>query len=72
MQQQKELLADILLAEGKETEGEKVLEEIIEALQEEFPYDELWLKRVMEKFRSVKIHFVDRTEKNQQTDDDKV
>ena len=47
-----------------------MLEEIIEVLQEEFPYDESWMKRVMERFRSVKINFVDRTEKSRQTDND--
>lgn len=60
--EQKELLADILLAEGKEAEGEKVLEEIIEVLQEEFPYDESWMKRVMERFRSARITMADRAD----------
>lgn len=60
IQKQKELLADILLAEGLETEGEKVLEEIIDVLQEEFPYDSEWMERVMKKFRSVRIEGADR------------
>lgn len=61
MQQQKELLADILIAEGKRMEGEKVLEEIIGALQEEFPYDREWTEQIMKKFRSVGSEVADRS-----------
>lgn len=59
MQQQKELLADILLIQGRETEGKKVLEEILYVLQEDFPYDKKWTERIMEKFRSVRIEAAD-------------
>ena len=59
MQQQKELLADILLIQGRETEGKKVLEEILYVLQEDFPYDREWTERIMKKFRSVRIEAAD-------------
>lgn len=61
IQRQKELLADILLAEGREAEGTKVLEEILGVLQEYFPYDREWTEQVMKKFRSVGSEVADRT-----------
>ncbi len=61
IQRQKELFADILLAEGREGEGMKVLEEILGVLQEYFPYDREWTEQIMKKFRSVGSEVADRS-----------
>ena len=49
-QLQRELLADILLAQGRYEEGRDVLEEILSILQEYLPYDKTWMERIMAKF----------------------
>lgn len=49
-QLQREVLADILIACGRQEEGRSILEGILNVLQEYLPYDKEWIERILGKF----------------------